>query len=95
MGPPEIFREKETSETNNVNIMDIDDLLDLKSWDHRCIVCGKNVEHGGGMAHIKQGDVMVALCCPLCMKTFEKDPGHYAAKARAQRILRGNPPGTT
>ena len=72
--------------------MYIGEPIDLKDWDRRCIVCGKNVEHGRGMEHIKRGDVMVALCCPLCMKTFEKDPEHYTAKARAQRILRGDPP---
>ena len=73
--------------------MYIGEPIDLKDWDKRCIVCGKNVEHGRGMAHIKQGDVMVALCCPLCMKTFEIDPERYAAKARALRIPGGNPPG--
>jgi hypothetical protein len=28
---------------------------DIKNWDHLCIVCGKSVDEGGGMCHIKAG----------------------------------------
>lgn len=72
--------------------MQIDDPLDLDSQGESCIVCGKNVENGRGMAHVRQEEIMVALCCPLCMETFQKDPRHYTAKARARRILRGDLP---
>ena len=50
---------------------------DIENWDHLCIVCGKSVDHGGGLAHIKAGARMIALCCPLCFETFNKDPKHY------------------
>jgi len=40
----------------------------------RCAVCEKSVAGGKGYAHIKHGDQMVTLCCPLCLETFEKKP---------------------
>lgn len=46
-------------------------------WDTRCAVCGKSVEQGGGFCHINIENRMVALCCPLCMDTFQKDPKQY------------------
>ena len=50
---------------------------DIENWDHYCIVCQKSVDHGGGICHIKAGDRMIALCCPLCIETFNKNPKHY------------------
>lgn len=51
--------------------------LAIEDWDHYCIVCQKSVDQGGGICHIKVGDRMVALCCPLCIETFNKNPKHY------------------
>ena len=51
--------------------------LEIENWDHYCIVCQKSVDQGGGICHIRVGDRMVALCCPLCIETFKKDPKHY------------------
>jgi len=48
-----------------------------ENWDTCCTVCGKSVEQGGGFCHINIENRMVALCCPLCMDTFQKDPKHY------------------
>ncbi len=59
---------------------------DIASWDHLCIVCGKTVDQGGGMCHIKAGGRMVALCCPLCIATFNKDPVHYLHLRRGHEI---------
>ena len=59
---------------------------DITSWDHLCIVCSKSVDEGGGLAHIKAGARMIALCCPLCIETFNKDPMHYL-KLRAAHQL--------
>ena len=50
---------------------------DVTNWDHLCIVCGKSVDQGGGICHIKAGERMIALCCPLCFETFNNDPMHY------------------
>lgn len=42
-----------------------------------CIVCGKSVDHGGGMARINVEGSIVAICCPLCYDAFTKNPKHY------------------
>jgi hypothetical protein len=49
----------------------------IKHWSHHCIVCRKTVDQGEGMAHIRVGDEMIAICCPLCFETFNKNPKHY------------------
>ena len=49
----------------------------LENWDKICIVCGKSVLQGGGMCSIKVEDRMIALCCPLCIETFNRDPKRY------------------
>ena len=53
-------------------------------WDSRCIVCDKSVTQGGGYSHFKFGNRMIALFCPLCWKTFEKDPQHYCRMTEIQ-----------
>ena len=55
----------------------MNDTDEIENWDLHCIVCQKSVDHGGGMAHFKVEGEMVALCCPLCIETFNKDPKHY------------------
>jgi YHS domain-containing protein len=59
---------------------------DIQNWDHLCIVCGKSVDQGEGMCHIKAGARMIALCCPLCIETFNKDPMHYLHLRAAHEI---------
>jgi hypothetical protein len=53
--------------------------------DAHCLVCGKSVEGGGGFCRLKVGDSMIALCCPLCLETFQANPKSYAAKAALQQ----------
>ena len=62
---------------------------DIEKWDDRCIVCGKSVDHGGGICHIKADSRMIALCCPLCIETFNKDPRHYLIIRTAHEINTG------
>ena len=38
------------------------------------------------MCHIKAGARMIALCCPLCIETFNKDPLHYLHLRAAHEI---------
>ena len=59
---------------------------DIENWDHLCIVCGKSVDEGGGLAHIKAGARMIALCCPLCIETFNKEPKHYLSLRLAHEM---------
>ena len=63
--------------------MSIEDTIGYQNHVPACAVCGKNVQHGGGFARVKQGETMVELCCPLCLDLFQKDPQPYL-----KRLLR-------
>lgn len=54
-------------------------------WDHHCIVCDKTVDAGGGFCHVSIGNEMIALCCPLCIETFNKDPKTYVERRMLQK----------
>jgi hypothetical protein len=71
--------------------MNIDDMIEMKEEGEACAVCGKHLDRGG-FARISHRGEMVPVCCPLCMETFQKDPGPYAAKARTRRLLKTSPP---
>lgn len=60
--------------------MSIEDTIGYQNDIPSCIVCGKNVTHGGGFARINHKGTMVNLCCPLCMEAFEKDPAPHMAR---------------
>ncbi len=51
--------------------MSIEDTIGCQNETPSCVVCGKNVERGGGFAHINHKGLMVNLCCPLCLETFQ------------------------
>ncbi len=71
--------------------MSIEDTIGYQHDVESCIVCGKNVEHGGGFAKINHHGSMVNLCCPLCQEAFQTNPAPYLArrtKALAYRELR-------
>jgi len=40
-------------------------------------VCEQGITGGKWFARIAHGDFMVALCCPLCTETFERNPRAY------------------
>ena len=61
----------------------------IANWDQHCIVCGKSVDHGGGLAHFKVEGRMIAICCPLCIETFTKDPRHYLSLRKANELNTG------
>ena len=54
--------------------MSIEDTIGFRNETPACAVCGKDISHGGGFAHVKPGERMVELCCPPCVETFQKDP---------------------
>jgi len=51
-------------------------------WQKHCIVCGKSVLDNEGYCHVRVEGEMVALCCPLCFETFEKNPKRYLSLRR-------------
>jgi ribosomal protein L24E len=69
--------------------MAIGDSIDSEAdWQKHCIVCGKSVLAGEGYSHIRVEAEMVAICCPLCFDTFEKNPKHYLGLRRFRPIPR-------
>ena len=66
--------------------MGIEDTIGYQNEAESCAVCGKNVTHGGGFSRIKHGEVMVNLCCPLCLETFHADSQPFMA--RIEKIQR-------
>ncbi|HET7238120.1 MAG TPA: hypothetical protein VFI76_03795 [Terrimicrobiaceae bacterium] len=63
-----------------------------EDFDKQCLVCGKSVDHGEGFCRLKVGEHFIALCCPLCMEVYEKNPERYLVKLA---IRRSRPPGLT
>ncbi len=57
-----------------------------------CAVCDKGMKGGQWFARIRQGDWMVALCCPLCTSTFEDDPQPYVRRIQSLEKM-GSPDG--
>ena len=73
--------------------MDAKDYLEIEDWAKHCLVCGKSVEQGGGMCHIKVEGVMIALCCPLCIETFNADPKRYLRLQAMNKLRSPKAPG--
>lgn len=72
--------------------MSIEDTIGYQTEVEACVVCGKNVQRGGGFSRITHGQRLMSLCCPLCLETFQKDPQPYVGrleKTLAYRELRG------
>jgi hypothetical protein len=63
-----------------------------QNYDKECLVCGKGVEHGEGFARLKVDDYFIALCCPLCMEIYQKNPQRFLVKIS---IWQSRPPGMT
>ena len=43
----------------------------------QCAVCENGITGGRWFARVAHGEWMVALCCPLCLEVFEKNPKPY------------------
>ena len=64
----------------HTHIMSIEDTIGTQDDTPACVLCGKNVQGDRGFARINHGGIMVNLCCPHCLETFQKDPEPYMAK---------------
>ena len=53
----------------------------------QCVVCEKEITGGKWSARIKNGNRMVALCCPLCLETFEANPDIYVRRLETVELL--------
>jgi hypothetical protein len=53
----------------------------------QCAVCEKEMTGGRWFARIRNGDWIVALCCPLCTATFEGNPRPYVRRIETLQLL--------
>ena len=53
----------------------------------QCAVCEKGMKSGQWFARITHGPWTVALCCPLCTETFEKNPAPYIGRINTLAVL--------
>jgi hypothetical protein len=53
----------------------------------QCAVCEKAIKGGNWFARIRHGDWLVALCCPLCTETFERNPASYIHRIETLAML--------
>jgi hypothetical protein len=54
----------------------------------QCAVCEKVITGGKWFARIRNGQWMVALCCPLCTATFEDNPTAYIRRIETYELMR-------
>ena len=45
-----------------------------------CAVCDNGISGGRWFARIGHQRITVALCCPLCTETFNKNPDNYVRR---------------
>lgn len=63
------------------------DASDIDCESVQCAVCEKEITGGKWAARLKQGGHFVALCCPLCLDTFEADPHAYLRRIETLELL--------
>jgi hypothetical protein len=66
----------------------MDDPFTFDTTNETCIVCGQPTSGGRCFSHILYRDRMVALCCPLCLETFQKNPEFYDIVRTAAKALK-------
>jgi hypothetical protein len=64
------------------------DASDIEVGFVQCAVCEKAITGGKWFARIKHGVWMVALCCPLCTETFERNPHAYIRRIETLAWMR-------
>ena len=63
------------------------DATNMDAESVQCAVCEKEISGGKWTARIKHGEWMVALCCPLCLETFEANPDIYVRRMETVQLL--------
>jgi hypothetical protein len=53
----------------------------------QCAVCENAITGGRWFARIAHGEWMVALCCPLCLETFERNPKSYVRRLETLALM--------
>ena len=63
------------------------DAANMDAESVQCVVCEKEITGGKWTARIKHANRMVALCCPLCLETFEANPDVYVRRFETLELL--------
>lgn len=63
------------------------DATNMDTESVQCVVCEKEITGGKWAARIKHGERTVALCCPLCLETFEANPDTYVRRVETIELL--------
>ena len=63
------------------------DASNMESEYVQCAVCEKAITGGKWFSRIRQGEWMVALCCPLCTEVFQKNPHAYIRRIQTLEML--------
>ena len=53
----------------------------------QCAVCEKAITGGKWFSRIGRGDLMLALCCPLCSEVFQSDPTAYVRRIQTLGLM--------
>jgi hypothetical protein len=61
---------------------------DPVSSDENCAVCGKDTTNGRGFMTLHVEGRLIALCCPLCQRTYQADPSKYLADLKTRNTNR-------
>ena len=69
--------------------MSLEDMIYIEGWGEECIVCGKDVSGNRGFAHLQSNGDMIALCSPLCLEMYEKNPVYYLTRMKTRELLHG------
>jgi hypothetical protein len=73
--------------------MTLDDSPELNAAEDICTVCGRNaIESNQTLSHLRHEGEIVAICCPQCMETFQREPARFAAKECERRLSRATVP---
>lgn len=73
----------------------------MKNFDARneavatvlCAVCEQPITGGRWFARISSGDLLAALCCPLCEATFAGNPAPYVRRIETYQLMAEPRPG--
>ncbi len=52
-------------------------------YSDKCTVCEGPIKGGSPFSRIKHKNIWAFLCCPLCAKTFMKNPDFYISRQQA------------
>lgn len=58
------------------------DATDPVMEEVRCTVCDRSITGGRWYARLAHGEIMLALCCPLCLETFNRNRRPFIGRIR-------------